>query len=124
MEGYFFELKCDSSATYTASSKSLQLSLSNCKTNNNNANAFGVAGYVTLAAGNNASTLGVGSQGITVAGLSSESVNSGDFLLAGPNGEELVGAATMEGYAIEYATQGKTPAKFLLVFGGKKLNTN
>jgi hypothetical protein len=119
--GSFFELKCDSNATYTASSKSLQLSLSNCKTNDQDAVNYDViVGNVTLAAGTNTSTLGVGSQGVTLAGLSSKSVDSGNFLLAGPNGEELVGAATIEGTYTTYATSDTKPAKFLVIFGGKK----
>ena len=43
-------------------------------------------------------------------------------MLAGPNGEELVGAATVKGtIALTSGVGGSNPAIFLVVFGGKKV---
>ena len=48
-------------------------------------------------------------------------MDSGNFLLAGPNGEELVGAATVKGsIALASGAGSSNPAIFLVVFGGKK----
>ena len=53
--------------------------------------------------------------------MASTSVDSGNFLLAGANGEELVGAATVNGtIALASGAGSSSPALFFVVFGGKK----
>lgn len=111
--------KCDTSASYTASSKTVQLTLSNCSTGV----GYTISGGVTLSNGMGTSTLSA-QQNITGAAqqtMTSASVDSGKFLLAGPNGEELVGAATIKGtMALSNGTGSSNPGIFLVVFGGKK----
>jgi hypothetical protein len=114
---------CDTSASYTASSKSLQLNVSKCT----QGVSFGITGGVTLANGTGSATLNavkiqpqptLNNPATTV---TSSTVDSGNFLLAGPNGEELVGAATVKGsIALSDGTGSSSPALFLVVFGGQK----
>ena len=110
---------CDTNASYTASNKSLQLTLSNCTTGV----SFNISGGITLANGTGSTTLtAIKPNGATnPTTVTSSSVNSGNFLLAGPNGEELVGAATVNGSIGLSDGSGSTkPAIFLVVFGAKK----
>ncbi len=111
---------CDASASYTASSQSLLLNLSNCT---QVASSFNISGSVTLANGTGSTTLtavqAVGEPDQTT--VTTSTVNSSNFLLAGPNGEELVGAATVNGSIGLSDGSGSTkPAIFLVVFGAKK----
>jgi hypothetical protein len=110
---------CDTSATYTASNKSLQLTLSNCTTGV----SFIISGSITLANGAGSTTLtAVKLNGVpNPTTVTTSSVNSGNFLLAGPNGEELVGAVTTtSSIALSDGTGSSNPAKFLVIFGVKK----
>ena len=110
---------CDTSASYTASSKSLQLTLSNCTTGV----GFSITGSVTLANGTGTSTLFAQqpNNGASTQKVTSSTVDSGNFLLGGPNGEELVGAATVKGtIALSSGAGTSNPAIFLVIFGGKK----
>jgi hypothetical protein len=109
---------CDTNANYTASNKTLKLTLSNCNT----VVGFNISGNFSLSTGTGITTItaqeiqrGAANQTVT-----STSVESGNFLLAGSNGEELVGAATIKGsIALSNGTGGINPAIFLVVFGGK-----
>jgi hypothetical protein len=111
--------KCDTSATYTASSKTLQMTLSNCTA----AVGFNISGGFSLSNGTGTTTMTaqrvLGSA--TPQTMRSTTVDSGNFLLAGSNGEELVGAATIKGsIALSNGTGGSNPAIFFVIFGGKK----
>lgn len=112
--------ECDASASYTASSQSLQLSFSNCS----QAVGYSIAGSLTLANGTGSTSL-VAQQlqaGPSQQTMTSSTVDSGNFLLAGPNGEELVGAATLRGsIALTSGIGSSNPALFFVVFGGAKL---
>lgn len=106
---------CDTSANYTASSKTLQLALSNCTIDTK----YTLSGSLTLANGTGSSTLKV-QGGTTQQTVTSATVDSGNFLLAGPNGEELVDAATVKGsIALSDGTGSSNPAIFFVIFGGK-----
>lgn len=108
---------CDTSATYTAISKTLKLTLSNCTTGV----SFNISGDLTLANGTGTTTLTAQQPTGNLQTITSTTVDSGNFLLAGPNGEELVGAATIKGsIALTDGTGGNRPAIALIVFGGKK----
>lgn len=108
---------CDTSASYTASSKTLQLTLSNCTTGV----SFDISGGLILTNGTGTSTLTAHQTQGNLQTLTSVSVDSGNFLLAGPNGEELVGAATIKGtIGLTNGTGGTKPAIALIIFGGKK----
>jgi hypothetical protein len=111
--------KCDTSASYTANSKTLQLGLSNCTTGV----AFSISGGLSLSNGTGTTTITAQQLpgGATDQTVTSTSVESGNFLLAGANGEELVGAATIRGsIALSNGTGGSNPAIFLVIFGGKR----
>lgn len=111
--------RCDTSASYTASSKTLQLTLSNCSTGV----GYTISGGLSLTNGGGTTTLMAQqpSIGATTKTVTSATVDSGNFLLAGPNGEELVGAATIKGtIALTSGAGSSNPAIFLVVFGGKK----
>jgi hypothetical protein len=110
---------CDTSASYTASTKTLQLTLSNCTTGV----AFVISGGRSLSNGTGTATLTAQQipRGASDQTVTSASVESGNFLLAGANGEELVGAATIKGsIALSNGTPGSKPAIFFVIFGGKK----
>ncbi len=111
--------KCDTSASYTASSKTLQMALSNCSTGV----GFNISGGFTLANGTGSTTLAAQQIriGSTQQAMTSSTVDSGNFLLAGPNGEELVGAATIKGtIALSNGTGNSNPAVFFVIFGSAK----
>lgn len=110
---------CDTRATYTANSKTLQMTLSNCTTDV----GFNIAGGFSLTNGTGTTTMTAqqiqGSAALQT--MTSASVESGNFLLAGANGEELVGAATIQGsIALSNGTGSSNPAIFFVIFGGKK----
>jgi hypothetical protein len=110
---------CDTSANYAANSKTLQLTLSNCTTGV----AFNISGDLSLSNGTGTTTLKAQQipRGASDQTVKSTSVDSGNFLLAGVNGEELVGAATIKGsIALTNGTGPSNPAIFLVIFGGKK----
>lgn len=110
---------CDTSASYMAISKTLQLTLSNCSTGV----GFNISGGFSLSNGTGSTTITAQQirSGATQQTMASTSVDSGNFLLAGPNGEELVGAATVRGsIALSNGTGGSNPAIFFVIFGGKK----
>lgn len=110
---------CDTSASYTATSKTLQLTLSNCT----RGVGFNISGGFTLANGTGTTTIAAQQiqTGATRQTMASATVDSGNFLLAGPNAEELVGAATIKGsIALSNGTGGSNPAIFFVIFGGKK----
>lgn len=109
--------QCDTSASYTASSRTLQLTLSNCSTGV----SFNISGGLTLVNGTGTSTLAAQQPTGNLQTITSTAVDSGNFLLAGPNGEELVGAATIKGsIALANGTGSNKPALFFVIFGGKK----
>lgn len=110
---------CDTSASYTANSKTLQVTLSNCTAGV----GFTTTGGFTLSSGTGTTTLvAQSSQGLGLQQtMTSTTVDSGNFLLAGPTGEELVGAATIKGtIALASGTGSSNPALFFVIFGGKK----
>lgn len=108
---------CDTSASYTSSSKTLQLTLSNCTASA----SFNISGGFTLTNGTGTTTLTAQQTQTNLQTMASATVDSGNFLLAGPNGEELVGAATIKGsIALSNGTGSSNPAIFFVIFGGKK----
>ena len=119
LSGVSGSAECDTSANYTANTKTLKLTLSNC----NAAVGFNISGDLSLSNGTGTTTIAAQQlpRDASDQTVKSTTVESGNFLLAGANGEELVGAATIKGtIVLSNGTVGSNPAIFLVVFGGKK----
>jgi hypothetical protein len=114
---------CDASVVYTAGTpRIMQPTISNCT--DSNATAFVASGSLSSSLNGNSLSLSIAaatklrftnSQSVEMTAIS---VNSLDFLIGGPNGEELVGSGSVLGQA----TVAGSPVNgiFVFAFGGKK----
>ena len=116
-EMQYTKINCSASAAYNNSTKSVIISLANCKypdpSNNLNTLSATATGTVTLnSSGSSTSNLVIAT---ATEVLTTAQVDSSSFKLGGPSGEELVGVVTLSG-----SGSTNNAGYFSFVFGGKK----